>query len=921
MRTPLQSRVFLITLLPVLLSVVSSGLFFLNSQKTEIYKAAITEHELRTEHIRLQIMANGNQSEAIDFILNDAMNYDDLNSISLYDARGNLLQHRGHADALSPEAVRQLAMLPEHQQVANADIWLLRIAQPAATAVVHSASNTVITPPAPAWLEMDFSMMGLRLQRYQEYFTVLMFSLLLSGLSLIWVMWQTQNLLRPLRHIQEMASRLRGGHFDIRFSGSNTIELNDLSVSLNQMLELVQNEVEDLKQTMNQTHEDLQSTLESMEIQNIELSLARKEALEGTRIKSEFLANISHEIRTPLNSILGFIQLLARSPLPPRQMDYVLTIQKSSNNLLAMLNDVLDLSKIEARKLVLDIISLNLEECVYDVMTMLAPLADAKSLNLITMIYEDVPLYWKGDPLRLKQILTNLVNNAIKFTEKGDITLRVMLESNEQSEAILRFTVQDTGIGLDQKIKNDLFRAFAQADASTSRHYGGTGLGLVISKYLVEQMGGEIGFESKTGEGALFWFTVHFAEDTACTPQQYHPLYNQIAIISAHAGLAQMWKNQLHFWAKKIMVCNTLEDAEKHSPPVDLICLHLSADYPAYSECPLALQQIKIPTVIMQNSTDHRADLWEQKNPSLHVLAIPLAPSTFARHLQEIHRLQIGPAPLMTSPPTRFSKKILVVDDQPANLKLVATLLEDLGLHPLTANSGASALELVADAEIQLVFMDIQMPGMDGMEASRKIRSLYPHRPLVLIALTAHVMDDEREQFLLAGMNDVMTKPFQEAHLISMLQRWYDLSDNVKKTTSVSVVTAPDQALLPLVDLEDGMRLTNGRLELATSMIDMLMQHIPKDIEIIKVALDNRSIEALLDRIHYVHSASHYCGVPRLRHQGGQLESNLKQFGKDPLLRWTDISSQTLKFLDTLQELLNWHRQQNTTLEVHESLT
>ncbi|RYD94518.1 MAG: hypothetical protein EOP50_09385, partial [Sphingobacteriales bacterium] len=290
--------------------------------------------------------------------------------------------------------------------------------------------------------------------------------------------------------------QLKDGHLETRLPALGSHELDELAAGINRMAETLQNAQEELQHSVDQATEDVRQNLETIEIQNIELDLARKEALEASRIKSEFLANMSHEIRTPLNGILGFTHLLQKSELTPRQLDYLGTIEKSADSLLGIINEILDFSKIEAGKLVLDSIPFNLRDLLQDTLTILAPAAHAKQLELVSLVYRDTPLALIGDPLRLKQILTNLVSNAIKFTREGTIVARAEMVEDHEDSVQLRISVQDTGIGLSNQDVRALFQAFSQADNSLSRQPGGTGLGLVISKRLIEQMGGEIGVDS-----------------------------------------------------------------------------------------------------------------------------------------------------------------------------------------------------------------------------------------------------------------------------------------------------------------------------------------------------------------------------------------------------------------------------------------
>jgi two-component system sensor histidine kinase BarA len=294
---------------------------------------------------------------------------------------------------------------------------------------------------------------------------------------------------------------------DTRSQSLEFITAVNMDTGIDAMAIAIQRTKAEHQQNIEQATHDIRETLETIEVQNIELDMARKEALEGSRIKSEFLTNISHEIRTPLSGILGFTRILLKDQSDQRKTEHLKTIEKSANGLLTIINDLLDLSKIDAGKLVLENIDFNLRETLEEVLTLSAPEAQMKSLELVSLIYSDVPPFLIGDPLRIKQVLTNLISNAIKFTPEGNITIRVLILDEDENQATIKFEITDTGIGLNDAQQEKIFNAFSQADSSTSRQFGGTGLGLVISEHLVSAMQGDIGVLSEEGEGATFYFS------------------------------------------------------------------------------------------------------------------------------------------------------------------------------------------------------------------------------------------------------------------------------------------------------------------------------------------------------------------------------------------------------------------------------
>ncbi len=864
-------RLLLITLSPVLLVVLLATCFYLNNRYHEIDTEQAQHRQLLGETLRLRLLERSHSNTQLAQFAQDNLETADLRSLALIDAQGHTLIFAG----LRPPSLRPTDILHP-----PADAQLRLIGQlPGRTGAT--------------WLWLQFSASNVQLLKYEILFAALLFALAAMGGTSIFIVAATRKLLSPMRGIIETAGRLRGAQWDVRFPEQGSREFTILAQHLNQMLSTLQTEVDDLKQSMEQTHEDLQSTLESMEIKNIELFLARKEALEANRIKSEFLANMSHEIRTPLNGIMGFANLLTRSRLSPRQSDYVQTIQKSAETLLAIINDILDLSKIEADKLVLERIPFNIEDCVHDVQNLLAPLAEAKRLQQMTLVYEDVPRQLIGDPLRIKQIIINLVNNAIKFTDHGEITLRVMLEQDDQQEATLRISVTDTGIGISTQAP--LFHPFNQGHQQNK--YGGTGLGLVISKRLVEMMGGEISYESTPGQGTTFWFTLRLRHDPLHQDHVENQLFEHVALIIEHDGLRQMWEHLLARWCARVDLYRHESDYLAHQQPYELIVAYLHADKDLQERLDLGRGT---PLLLLHHSCDLDVDQLHI-HPGVQALALPGSPQKLWQALQAL--LPSAPVQFSLLPkPAVGSGTVLVVDDHPANLKLVSTLLEDMGVRALCADSGRSALDLVRREKIDLILMDIRMPGMNGLEATRAIRSLPALPRMPIVALTAHAMASERDELLDAGMDDYMTKPLQEEQLRRLVQRW--LNTPLAETDVTDTTPTAGEATLLMLDWEEARRLAAGKQDLAREMIAMLVQGLPADIEAIQLAAHQGDREALLDRVHYVHGACRYCGVPRLRACAAQLESLLRQAPAPPE---PALKIGTERLLEAMRELVeNW---------------
>ncbi|HAW23183.1 MAG TPA: hybrid sensor histidine kinase/response regulator, partial [Pseudomonas sp.] len=448
---------------------------------------------------------------------------------------------------------------------------------------------------------------------------------------------------------------------------------------------------------------------------------------EASRIKSEFLANMSHEIRTPLNGILGFTHLLQKSDLTPRQQDYLSTIEKSADSLLGIINEILDFSKIEAGKLVLDNIPFNLRDLIEDTLTILGPAAHQKHLELVSLVYRDTPLSLVGDPLRLKQVLTNLVSNAIKFTNEGTVIVRAMVEDERSDRAQLRISVQDTGIGLTDQDLRALFQAFSQADNSLSRQPGGTGLGLVISKRLIEQMGGEIGVDSIPEEGSEFWISLSLpkARDDIEDLPRAALLGRKVGLLEQHPLTRQALQHQLESCGMEVLPFDSLDqlqaavfEAHTSDTPIEVAVLGVTHREIAPQQLCLRLWEFEGLgcKCIVLCPTSEQAQ-YHEALPESHTHAQLQSKPACTRKLQRVLLDLLRPPQAMiesiavseTRPP-----RVLCVDDNPANLLLLETLLTDMGGEVEAVSSGAEALEAVKHKSFDLVFMDVQMPGMDG---------------------------------------------------------------------------------------------------------------------------------------------------------------------------------------------------------------
>ncbi|MEN9315576.1 MAG: hypothetical protein RIS35_1969 [Pseudomonadota bacterium] len=524
------------------------------------------------------------------------------------------------------------------------------------------------------------------------------------------------------------------------------------------------------------------------------LRAARDEAEAATRAKSEFLANMSHEIRTPMNAIIGMAHLAMKTGLTPRQHDYLSKIQGAGQHLLGIINDILDFSKIESGKLQIEHADFDLDRIVDHVATLLGEKAEEKGLEFVFDVDSGIPRGLVGDALRLEQILLNLGSNAVKFTERGEIVVTARLAARDADGLLLRFAVRDTGIGLTPEQQAQLFRSFQQADASITRRYGGTGLGLIISKRLAEQMGGEIGMESAPGEGSTFWFTVRVGR-SAIPARRLLPNPDlrgrKVLVVDdnphARAVLVEMLSS-MTFDAQQASsggeAIESVRQAEREGRGFDLVFLDWrmpGLDGNQTARALHALELARPPKVVMVTAYGREDVLREADAAGVEaVLTKPVSASTLFDTAMQV----LSAAPSADGEPTQRpvteaelladlrGARILVVEDNALNQEVARELLEGAGFVVTVAEDGRAGVEKVQAWPCDLVFMDMQMPVMDGLEATRQIRKLEGFANLPIVAMTANAMAQDRERCLAAGMNDYVAKPIDPDALWQVLRKW-----------------------------------------------------------------------------------------------------------------------------------------------------
>lgn len=877
----IRHRVLLLALLPV----VSLGLVL------GIYLVNIRVHDLRAAQQALGHALAAQLAPASEYgvfsrnravlqaLIEAAAEEPTVSSITITDADGQVLARaEGHplqASGFTDRWGRRLGLATGFDQttVFTQPITLQAVPTGEMGKLLDPQSRAAGLPRRLGTVRVELSQTELAARQAQIIVNGVLLALTCVALTLLLALAISASITAPIGRVIAMVRRFSEGDYGARAPERSGGEMGLLERGINRMADNAQHSQQQLLAQVDQATAELRETLEEMEIKNVELDLARKRALQASRAKTEFLANMSHEIRTPMNAIVGFAGLLAKTRLDADQREYLHTIQRSATTLLTLIDDVLGLSSIEAGTADTVAAPFDLRALLEEASAMLAPEAYQKELELFLEMPADMPVVYRGDAVKISRIVLNLLTNAVKFTDRGWVAIRVEPDAPGGARSGLRITVQDTGIGIQAERMPELFRPFSPLDGSPGRKHSGTGLGLAISKQLAQAMGARLTVTSTPGAGSEFSLHVPLQAADSPTPST-PPLAARALVYEAQPHATMALSHRLRYLGCESVICDTLsalpEKLRQAPAPFDLAVLSLGLRESRHGDNLYRLWQglDPPPVLALVNSLDR--DVQRKVAAAVGGPCLPKCADSPSLREELQALLQSGPSlsPRRgavtgpTGPQPLTGLTVLVVEDNRINRQLIALQLGKLGAEVVEADSGQSALDRFAERRPDAVLLDLRLGAENGLEVARRINAAAGEHSLPILMLSAAREEASPNELSSAGIRRWLLKPVDEQALVQALL------DTIRPLSAATRVAPADQAALPLQAAIAGLR---------PEILAMLREDLPKQREAVFAAWERNDRSALQTAIHKLHGTAALCKLARLEACCQALDTALRQ--------------------------------------------
>ncbi len=853
----IKLQILMVMMIPVFMTAAILSYIHVNNSITQAEKILQSKGEIIAKQIAGATefdLFSGN-FDHIQHLLNRSINTNDIVFASVYDSKGNQIAKVSGTEYSAANSSHYLYYrYPiQTQNLEVTDVFSTQI------------DNSQDGFRNLGWVHLYISRQRLDKSKISIYHEALIVFCATMLLAIVLTFFISRRITQPVFTLIDYLKKIETGHLGEVIKPVEKNEIGDVQKGFNSMSQsLLANRMQ-LDQKIKTATLDLMNAITDLEYKNREISLARDEAQNANKIKSQFLANISHEIRTPINGIKGFANLLTQTGLTSQQRRYAEIINQSTSDLSSIVNEVLDFSKIESEKV--DIIQghFDLYELVESTRDSLFTAAMDKNIDLYLTIYSDTPQYLTGDKLRLKQILINLIGNAIKFTDTGYVEIVVHLEEQTDQQVIIKFKIRDSGIGISKDEQKQLFQAFKQIESDSNRRFSGTGLGLVISKNLARLMGGEIILDSVTNFGSLFTLTLPFtpSEDAESELQPSDDIQTCLLIAFGQKPLNEIQSlyNRAGFNTEFILI----------EPEMDI--------HRIQSQISQNLVYIDCIVLDLRHATLEPDDLFDktmQNEKRIIVMHYDLSLTQLAKQSRyefisvintskNLHRLLSHGEPVIdeyikpSRKPEAIPHSVLIVDDNPINLALAVELAQMWGHHPFEASNAQQAMQLFRIKNFDLILLDIQMPEIDGVKLMQMMREEKPDLKTPIAAITANILDSEKKRLLGLGFDAYFRKPIEENKLRALL-------DKAEVSDEMTLEEIPAENFELSVDQALSFKLSSSNKVLMNQVFSMLLKEIPSYQQSIQQATEQKYLADFERIMHKLHGVTCYAGLPKLKH-------------------------------------------------------